>query len=319
MKNIIKRLFIWLGIAFFFIFIASIIISLIFEEEIGQQIVTQINQDLVADLEVADFRLSLIKGFPNVSANLQKVVLPDNRNGVLLEAENMSFRIGLLSLLSSNLKIKSVLVENGALFVEIDQRGKANYFIQKPSKNKANTASSSFGLSLDEAILKDIELIYIDKRAKQEMKLQLEDASFSGEFSDKQFSLTSEAEINSNFVELTDGRYFVGKPLGYDAKIYVDLEKKLYKFQEVELSVAANVFDISGIIAQEERFTDFDLQVKTKKGSLESVIQLLPEEYQYLEGFKSRGDFTFDATVKGKQNERENPVVNLNFGLKEGI
>ena len=135
MKNIIKRLFIWLGIALFFIFIGSVIIALMFEEEIGQQLVTKINQELVADLEVESFRLSLIKGFPNVSADLQKVVLPDNRNGVLLEAENMSFRIGLLGLLTSNLKIKSVLVENGALFVEIDHNGKANYFIQKPSTN----------------------------------------------------------------------------------------------------------------------------------------------------------------------------------------
>ena len=165
------------------------------------------------------------------------------------------------------------------------------------------------------AALKDIELIYIDKRAKQEMKLLLEDASFSGEFSNKQFSLISQADINSNFIELEDGRYFVGKPLGYEAKIYVDLEKGLYEFQEVELSVAENVFDISGAIVQEEAFTNFDLQIKTKRGSLESVIQLLPEEYQYLEGFKSRGDFAFDATIRGKLNERENPVVNLNFGL----
>jgi len=39
--KIIKRIAIWLGIAFFFLFIASVVIALMFEDEIGQQLVTQ--------------------------------------------------------------------------------------------------------------------------------------------------------------------------------------------------------------------------------------------------------------------------------------
>ena len=316
--KIIKRIAIWLGIAFFFLLIASIVIALVFEDEIGQQLVTQINKELVDDLKVESFRLSLIKGFPNVNADLQNIVLPDNKKGVLLEAKRMSFKIGLFGLLTSNLKIKSVQIDDGALFVEINRKGKANYFITKPTKNNVASAEMSFALSLDQAILKDIELIYIDERAKQEMKLQLEDATFSGKFNNDQFSLTSTADIYSNFVELDARRYFVGKDLGYNAKMYVDLENRFYEFQEVELTVAKNVFNIFGTLEPHPKSTEFDLEVTSQKGSIESVIQLLPEEYQYLEGFASKGNFNLKAIVKGELNEQKTPSIDLDFGLKDG-
>jgi hypothetical protein len=314
----IKKITIWLGIAFLLLFIASIVLAIVFEDEIGQQLVTQINKELVNDLEVESFRLSLIKGFPNVNADLQNIVLPDNRDGVLLEASSMSFQIGLWGLLTSNLKIKSVLIENGALFVEIDRKNKANYFINKPTdKNKASL-DLDFQLSLDNAILKNIELIYVDERAKQEMKLLLENASFSGLFGKQQFSLISKAQIESEFVEINDRRYFTGKPLGYKAKIYIDLENNFYELQEVNLSISKNEFNIIGAIEPHKYHTNFDLDITAEKGTIESVIQLLPEEYQYLEGFHSSGNFNFDASIKGKLSDRENPIIKLNFGLDDG-
>jgi len=316
--KILKRIAIWLGIALFFLFIASIVIAIMFEDEIGQQLVAEINKELVADLEVENFRLSLIKGFPNVNADLQNVILPDNRKGVLLEAQSMSFRMGLFGLLTSNLKVKSIQIEDGALFVDINRKGKANYNITKSAKNNVASVNRSFALSLDEAFLKDIELIYVNQQSKQEMKLQLEEATFSGKFNNDQFSLTSNADIYSNFVELDAQRYFVGKDLGYEAKVYVDLKNNFYEFQKMELAVDKNVFDIFGIVEPHSSSTEFDLEITSKKGNIESVIQLLPEELQYLEGFASRGDFTFDASVKGILNEKEKPVVKLKFGLEDG-
>ena len=168
--KLIKRIALWFGLAFVILFIASVVIAVVFEDEIGQRLVTEINKGLVDDMKVENFRLSLIKGFPNVSADLQNVIVPDNRKGVLLEANSMSFKIGLLGLLTSNLKIKSVEIEDGALFVAINRKGKANYFISKPSSQNVAAAEIDFRLSLDNATLKDIELIYIDVRSKQEMK-----------------------------------------------------------------------------------------------------------------------------------------------------
>jgi len=314
-----KKALIWFLVFFFVLVLASVAIAFFFEKQIGQQLITAINKELVDDIKVEEFELSLLKGFPNVSARLNQVQVPDNRGGVLLEAESMSFNIGLIGLLTSNLKFGSVLVENGALFVDIDRRGKANYFISKPAANEAAASGGSdFSLSLKEAILNNIELIYVNRQTVQELKWLLQDAQFSGEFDSDKFSMVSEAAIESHFVDSEEERYLVGQPLGYTANIYVDLNENLYELQDVTLRLDDNEFDVKGTVHQLKSATDFDLTIHTNDGNLESVIQLLPQDYQYLEGFSSSGNFNFDILVNGKLNDKEQPAVKFNFGLAEG-
>ncbi len=314
-----KKILLWILLIFTIVLIASIGIAVAFEKQIGQQLISAINNELVHDIEVEDFELSLLKGFPYVSARLNKVQVPDKRKNLLLEAETMSFNIGLLGLLRSNLNIGNVIIENGALFVEIDRSGKANFLITKESETEeAAMTGADFSLSLKEATLNNMELIYIDRQSKQEMKLLLQNAFFTGEFDSDEFSLTSDATIESNFVELDAKRYLVGKQLGYNAKIYVDLNNGLYEFQDVILTVDQNDFDIKGTVQELAKGTNFDLVVNNKSGSLESVIQLMPEEYEYLEGFSSSGNFNFDILVKGRMNATETPAVDFNFGLVDG-
>ncbi len=314
-----KKVLLWILLIFAIVLIASIGIAVAFEKQIGQQLISAINKELVHDIEVEEFELSLLKGFPYVSARLNNVKVPDKRKNLLLEAEAMSFNIGLLGLLRSNLNIGNVIIENGALFVEIDRRGQANFLITKENEEEqAAMAGADFSMSLKEATLNNMELIYIDRQSKQEMKLLLQNAFFTGEFDSQEFSLTSDASIESNFVELETKRYLVGKQLGYDAKIYVDLNNGLYEFQDVILTVDQNDFDIKGTVQELKKGTSFDLVIHNKSGNLESVIQLMPEEYEYLEGFSSKGNFDFDILLKGRLNATETPAVDFKFGLADG-
>lgn len=296
--------------------ITTVILSF-FEDKIGKTLTTEINKQINSELSIEDFGLSVLTSFPNVAANLQGIVLKDNQDGVLLEAENLSFRFGLLSLLGSSISVKSVVIENGALNVEIDRRGKGNYEIFKAKDEEQERSETA--LSLENAKLKDIELIYIDRSAKQEIMAKIEEADFSGEFSSKQFSLNSKANIDSRFVELDGKRYFAGKYIGYDARILVDMEEKVYEFQEVELEVENNRFKVDGNVEEWENGTYYDLLFTCEEGNLESVLQLLPEEYlENLSDFRSSGQFLFTATLKGEANARKNPAMKVDLSLSKG-
>ena len=212
MRRAFRKLFVWSGIFLGLVLLTSVIIAAFFEKQVGERLLTEINKQLNSELEVQDFDLSLLSGFPNASANLRNVTLNDALDGVLLEAENLSFRFGLFSLFGSNIKISSVVIQNGALFIRTTRRGISNYDIVKkdPEVKQANTEEKELSLSIKEAELENVEIIYIDERVKQEMKILVREAIASGEFSSTQFSLSSFAEMESEFVELQDGRYLVG-------------------------------------------------------------------------------------------------------------
>ncbi|MEL6277101.1 MAG: AsmA family protein, partial [Bacteroidota bacterium] len=131
MKKFFRRLLLFLFAIVLLVVIGAVVIVSFFEEQVGKTLVKEINKQLTTELVVEKFDLSVLPNFPNVAANLRNISLKDNRSDTLLQAENLSFRFGLLSLLSRSIKVKKVVVNNGALNIYVDARGKNNYTIFK--------------------------------------------------------------------------------------------------------------------------------------------------------------------------------------------
>ncbi len=317
MKKFLKRLAIILLI-FFVVLIGSVaIIASLFEDKVGRQITRELNKQLKSELVIRDFGLTVIRSFPNVAANLKGVTLTDTRGGALLEAEELSFRFGLLSLLSSNIKVRSVVVSDGALNIQIDRKGNPNYDIFVESEEEAEPSSTSVDLEM--ARLRNIEVIYSDQNTRQEIAALVNDATFSGEFSAQQFSLKSEADITSRFADIDGIRYLPGKNITYDASVFVNLEEGSYDIEEAELEIEGNAFVVDGAIENWESGTYFDLSASSGNGNLEGVLALLPAQYaESLQDFSSTGKFNFNALVKGQYNQRQSPEVRVEFGLQDG-
>jgi uncharacterized protein involved in outer membrane biogenesis len=322
LKKLLKRILLILGIFFVVSLAVMTVLASILEEKIGAKIISEINKELKSELSVEDFNLSVIRTFPNFGANLTGVLLKDNRDGVLLEAREVSFRLGILSLLSKNIKVKSVVISDGALTVEIDRKGRPNYDIFKESNSKEEKSSDDNGpgISLTQARLSDIELIYSDDSEKQYVMVTIDDAVFSGQFSNDQFSLKSNADLKSHFIELDGGRFLNGEDVAYNADIFVNLKEKKYQFEDVELEVGTNTFKVQGGIEnREKKTTYYDLTLQGDDVSLASMMEVLPGEYlENLGDLKSKGNFEFQASVKGESNKRKDPAIEARFSLSDG-
>ena len=321
-KRFVRRLLLWFSMAAGVLIIGLVLIAGFFEKQIGERVLEEVNKQITSELRVETIDLSLLSGFPKASVNLRNVVLADARKGTLLEAENLAFRFGLMSLFGSSVKVHSVLIEDGALFIHIDRKGRGNYMIGKKTENtvqKASMKEKDFALSIQEAKLRDVELIYIDNRIKQEIKGLVKEASLSGEFSNEAFSLNSFIEMQSSFFEFYEQRYLVGKDVLLDANLNVNFKEGRYTFTDVDLGIEANVFKVNGDIISKGSNTDFDLLFNAEDGSLASVLSLLPEQQQaYFDDFSSKGNFVFDGSIKGRLNAKENPAINARLALKRG-
>ena len=320
MKKFLKRLAIILLIFFALLIGAVSIIAGLFEERVGRTLTSEINKQLTSELTIEGFGLTVIRSFPNLSANLKGVRLQDSGDGELLQAEEIAFRFGLLSLLSSKYQVKSVVIRDGRLNVAVDEKGNPNYDIFKTDDSPAEEESgASSTIDLQRAQLKNIQLYYQDRSSNQDIKARVESAVFSGEFSSEQFTLSSEAQLLSKYVELDDIRYLPNTPLSYDADIAVDLAEGVYEMQKVVLEVKDNAFELDGVVEEWDKGTYFDLYATAQDGNLASVLALLPADYaERLEGLESSGRFAFNAIVKGQANERQNPEVRVEFSLDEG-
>ncbi len=295
------------------------ILAYFYEDEIGAKVVKELGKELQVDLKVKNVKLSVFSGFPDASINLDDVLLEDTNKKELLKAERVSFRFGLLSLFSDNIKVHKVGVENGALSLHINRRGNGNFDILKPTKVKKEPVDASFAISLDEAELKNIMLRYQDDRSKQKIKTLVNDAAFSGEFSDTEFSVVSNSNLFLHYLRNEGEDYLKNRKVAYTAKVDVNMETGTYDFKRVSLKVNENEFIVDGHLEVQDALTKVDVLLTSDDASLESVIQLMPEEYlDYFNDFSSRGEFDFELWVKGNYSDKEQPGMEAKFGLKNG-
>ena len=317
MKKFFTRFTVFLLVLLATLALGWVVVVSLFQEQVGQKIVAAVNKQLTSELSVQRFELSAIRSLPSISASLRGVVLKDNRGGILLEASELSFHLSLLSLFGPSLDLKSVVVRDGTLRIYIDRRGRGNYDIFRETETP--TERTETRIDLETAQLRNLTISYEDQSTAQRVEALVRNATFKGQFSNREFALNSEAELLTGFVQMDSTRYLIGQNIGYNADVAVNLDRGVYTLQKMDLRLGKNLFETKGSVETWEKGPYFNLLFTCKKGDLSSLIALLPSQYLGLLGdFSSRGDFAFEATVKGQLRADLRPEVRAEVHLDKG-
>jgi hypothetical protein len=323
-KKFFKRLFISLLVLIGVFVVSTFVIAGFFGDKVGQLILTEVRKQIVSDLEVGDLSLNLLWTFPNASVDLNQVVLKDASNkDVLLSADKLSFRIGLMSLIRGKYVVNSFLVKNAKIRLHTDRKGRSNFDIAKKKENDDSAydepESSDISFSIRKAYLMNVDLEYVDQRSEQDMAMLVKDASFSGNFSAKKFDLDSYAELQSKKIEIGEDKYLVNKDISFDAYVNIDSDQGVYGFDDVTLTIDRNKFKLDGSVKSKDDITDFDLKAQGINCRLGSLLGLLPSTTtEGLAGFDSKATLEVDATIKGEYSKDKIPRIDAKLSLEDG-
>ncbi len=310
------RLLITTGIIIGLLVLILVLVAAFFNKQITRQVLNELSKNLKTELKVGDAGLSLLSSFPNASVNLNEVQLKDAFGGYLLAAREVSFRFRLTSLFSERIEVKDMRISGGGIRVRITERGQANYEI---FKNSGTDTDNQLRIALENAELKNLLLSFQNLRTKQIAEINLRSAGFAGNFSAEKFSLSSQADLGISRLQVDSSRYLLGEDLRYNAVIAVDLKQGLYDFQNVELRLGGNIFQVSGIAVDKPAYTDLNLKLQSKEGDVSALSALLPEPYySYFNDFQSSGSYAFTGFVKGKAGKTYTPIIGVEAALRNG-
>ena len=132
-RKIFKRIgFFFLGVIVFFM-LSSALLALYFNNnkaEIITQINTKINENITGKIDIGDIRYKFLKGFPNMTLALSQVELKDSLWAVhkrtLLKAEQIEIRIDLWDLLSNEINIDKIEIQQATLHLFKGKNGIVN-------------------------------------------------------------------------------------------------------------------------------------------------------------------------------------------------
>jgi hypothetical protein len=309
-KNRLKRLLLYTGGIFLFL----VFIAYCFEGVIGKKIITEVQANLRTELKVGDVNFSLVRSFPYAALDLKNVSIQGTDKQPMLKAATLRFKIDVWSIIKAPIDIKAIVIQDGALLLKTNSSGKNNYDILKPTNEKSD---GDVAFILQKAKLVNIVLGYQNAKAHQDLGATIQNASFSGDFSSKNFNLKSNAVIRCHGFSNNGTSLLSEKHIAYSTELQVDRLKKLYTLRNFNLEIEENKFDIQGKVLQlKNEATNLDLTFNATECNIGSLLKIFPQPF--LQDFNGDGDFALKGSVKGIYSTESQPNIKADIQLRNG-
>lgn len=313
-KPLFKRILKWSGISFVVLLILLIAIPIIFQKKIFQMVLDEANKNLLAEVSIADYDLTLISSFPNLILELKDVKITgrDAFAGVdLIDASSIEAKLNLRSLLSDQIKIDRIRLNDANIDVQINKDGKANYDITIPdSLAKEDTEPSKFALNLKSYELNNINLNYIDATDGTRMVITQLNHKGTGDLTESIVDFETTTQIEALTVISGGVPLLLGTKTDavFNLLLETQDDKMRVTLKENELKLNNFVTSYNGWLEMTDAFMDFDLNLDASRATFASFLSLMPSVYRTgYESMITKGTFELNGYIKGRMTETEMP------------
>ncbi len=320
--RIIRKTFFWLFGTAFFLLLSAILLVWIFEDEVKERIVSELNKYLATEIIVdgKNIELTIIKTFPNAAIEFNDVMayeaLKKEKKDTLFTAENISLQFNVMDIFNKNYTIKKVACNSIDLNLKVDSKGNPNFIIWKTDSSSSSNDSVSF--KLEEVSLTNIKFKYRNKKLAQKIVANIDEASISGSFENEDYTLTSDGKIKVTELNFEKRNYLKNKLLKY--KFDVDVSNNSYKIKDSKFFINDLSLIVNGSITKTNSSPWFaNINAKGDNIDIAQTLSLLPESQQEkVKDYSSEGNFNFDGIIKTYISDTADVFIDANFGVNGG-
>lgn len=322
MQNI-KSIVIGLILGLVFLLLLTVTISYFYEDQVSQFLIEELNEYILAEVEVEDMNFSLLKKFPNASLEF-KNVLAHSKKGfyhqiqgfnadTLFFAKSIYVQINLIDLLSKNYKINSIHFDQGKINLFIDHLGDANYIFWN---KKTNSEETEFKLELNEVKITRSELLFCNDATKFIVKSKLNKVDFEGDFSNQNYIMKIKSDLFINQLNIENSDYILNKKA--KANLELDIINKLVSIKNGDLNLDNLKFNINGNIENSEN-RKIDLLISGKNLNLKKFINNLPPKIraQFPNIVGQKGEATLSLNISGENTKTNRSHIDAMFLLND--
>lgn len=297
-----------------------LVVTVFYEAEVKQKIISELNRHLRSEIKVSDFDISLLRHFPFASFEMKEVTAMDavagKESDTLLRAERISLQFNLAGLLRKDIVIRRITANDGFIRLRIDEQGEPNYIIWKTDSTAA-TGSGGIDLSLVHLLRMDVR--YDDRKNRQDYDFNFHDARIAGKFSSDRFNLKAEGDLLCRRFVSDSTVYLKEKEVRLEGALDVNTTTGQYRLEPTRLKVAAVDFNVGGDFTVDSVATKLNLTVEASEAGLKEFISLLPAGYEvYFKDYKTSGRFLFRGTIRGTANKQSSPAIVVDFSIRDG-
>ncbi len=306
------------GIVLVTIIAILFLIPVVFKKQINQSVKELINQNINGKLNYESIDISFFKNFPNLTASLNQVDLKGSspfEKQSLIKSESFSLGINVWSLFSDETVIEGVYLKNGAIKIEVDSLGHANYNVYKSSEEK-ETSKSNSKVKIKLIQLDNVDLSYND--ASLSMKITLDSLNYigKGDLANSVFDLETTADIKALTFNYAGETYVDHKQVHANLITNINTDNLAFQFKKNDLKINQLPVSFEGKLAFLSNGYNMDFKLKTAKSTLANALSLVPRSYEHwLKNTEIKGNVSAIASLVGNYIVEKNEMPTFAFGL----
>lgn len=324
----LKKILKFVGIFLLVLVIAAIAIPYFFKGKIMSLVKTELNKQLVADVDFKDVDISLIRHFPRLAVALEDLSVVNRApfaGDTLFAVKKIDLALNLMSVIKGDkMDIYNVAVISPRIHAIINKQGHANWEITKPDTAQttpADTASAKFALDLQQYSIEDATIRYDDEQGDMGMLIEGLDHQGKGDFTQDLFTLQTKTQAEGVTFRYGLIPYLLRTKTTMDADIQVDNKTSTYTFQQGKATLNNLELAFQGFFKLVNDSTyGMDLTMKAPSTQFKDILSLVPAIFmQDFDKIKTSGTAAFDGYVKGNYSTNEMPAFGLNLAVKDGF
>lgn len=317
--KVLKKILFWIFfVGLFFVTVITVIIH-IYQDDIKQYAISELNSYLKTDVEVQDMEVSVFYDFPNASIQFENVFIADafedsKSKDTLLFAEQLFFHFNLMDIWSGDYKVKRASAHHGQLNLKTTESGDVNYAIIAETTDTLD-ADKNFEFLLELLKLENIDFSLKNKSTNQDYEVNIEDALIKGDFAATEYRLLAEGDLHVKRLKSSSLTLLADKAAKLDLALDINTLKKSYQFKKGNLGIEDMQFNISGAIDS----AAIDLTVVGKGIQVSQLVSsIMPDEVEDSKKYKGEGIVNFIGHISGALSRVEMPSIDASFALENG-
>ncbi len=287
------------------------------QDKIKQYAIAQINTQLTAPVSVQSIDITFLEQFPRVSLLFNEVTIADpiRTKHILLKTKRLFIAFNLYDILTNDYQIKRIEADSGFCNLFINEQKQLNYLIVKPSENNTN----SLLLSLQSIRLNHINLHYENRFAKQLLNTELQGMELSGSFKTGNNELSVKGDAFISDYKTGDVHIIRNKQINVNAMMHFDETRSSYSFRKGNFNMGNLALTCTGSITDMPQYTLLDINFEARRLSITDLLELLPGSVsKSVQQYKSSGNIYFKGSIRGKSSTKQQPAVQILFGVENG-
>jgi hypothetical protein len=302
------------------LFLIVSILAWVYRDNIKQRFVSEINKGLQTEVFIEDISLNVFRSFPFAAISLRNVVMLETPGSqptdTLLMAKRIYFQFSILDLIRGNYKIRQAEIVSGFMNMKIFEDGRNNYAFWKYTTDDEDAVAFKF--QLQRVLLNQIDYRFTDYADGHALHFSLDRAHLTGNFLRDNYLMSIRGDMLANEIIIDKAPMLSDRPVSFNFELDV-VNNNIFTFREGVFKLGNHTFTASGSIDLSGQDVYLDLQIGAKQLRLENFVEDLPPQFaRYLQGYRSKGELFFNATISGVFSSLIKPYISADFGIHDG-